>query len=118
MKRTLIAALLLAVSATAVAAPKHGSEHDPKLNPKHDKDINHCLEDAANRRWADLARQHHDSDTWQRLFGLRIGLCAMVARDWIELDRATRIFERERARTLREMKRKRRQGGRDGLGDT
>jgi len=39
-----------------------------------------------------------DSDIWQRLHALWLGLCAKVENGSIETDRAIRIFEHERAR--------------------
>lgn len=66
-----------------------------------DAEVNHCKETKANQKWAELARENHDSDTWQRLFALRIGLCAMVKQESLSVHRASQIFERQRQEAIR-----------------
>lgn len=79
----LIAVSTLLVSSTLVAE----ESGDP---------VNYCLSSETNSEWAELAEKYRDSDTWQRLFALRVGLCAMVHRGDIAVDRATKIFEKQR----------------------
>lgn len=90
-----IIALTLAVSVTASAK---------------DDVVNHCDDAAANEKWGKLAQAHRDEDVWQRLFALRVGLCAMVNRGQLSVDRATRIFERERMEGIEELQRSRASG--------
>lgn len=79
-----IAAGIVALSASAATAAGN------------DEDVNNCVKTDSNQEWAAMAREHHENDTWQRLFALRVGLCAMVASKQLEIDRASRIFERQR----------------------
>ncbi len=72
--------------------------------PDSDQQINHCHDSQANSEWARLAHENHQSDIWQRLFALRVGLCVMVERDELSVDRATHIFEAERTRGIAELK--------------
>lgn len=58
--------------------------------------VNYCLSNETNAKWAELAEKYRSLDTWQRLFALRVGLCAMVHRGDISVERATEIFERQR----------------------
>ena len=92
IKRMIATSALVLICATAQAATGEGG-------------TNHCAESKANQKWAKLAQEHKGSDVWQRLYPLRIGLCAMVARDAISLDRATKIFERQRHIGIQQIKR-------------
>src|SRR5699024_6617789 len=87
----LIAALVLSAPALADTSSDDADE------------VNHCLSADANQEWAAMAQKHHDSDVWQRLFALRIGLCAIVQHGDLPVDRATRIFERERQRAINQV---------------
>lgn len=77
-----------------------------------EKPTNYCHNESSNQEWADKAAKYHDSDIWQRLFALRIGLCTMVERDRLTVPRATVIFERARDRAVRDLDR---YGDRDQL---
>lgn len=95
----ILAAVMLVTMALAMADTDSGDK-----DKKDEQEINYCLNDATNEKWTELAAKHRDSDAWQRLFALRVGLCAMVARETLPLDRATRIFERERQRALKNLR--------------
>lgn len=58
--------------------------------------VNYCHDPDVNAEWSQLAAEHRDSDIWQRLFALRLGLCVMVDRKALTVRRATTIFERQR----------------------
>lgn len=79
----------------------------PVLSAEESEDpVNYCLSSETNAKWAELAEKYRASDTWQRLFALRVGLCAMVHRGDIPVDRATQIFERQRQIGLQELRSK------------
>jgi hypothetical protein len=65
---------------------------------------NYCLDPQANSEWATLLSKNPNDDIVARLFALRIGLCELVSRKIITLDRATDIFEPERDKAVRERK--------------
>jgi len=84
-----IAVVALSASVSAIAA---------------EDEANHCLEAESNQEWAAMAREHHANNTWQRLFALRVGLCAMVKGQQLTVDRASRIFERQRKAAVNKAK--------------
>ncbi|MCF7821476.1 MAG: hypothetical protein K9M17_03420 [Mariprofundaceae bacterium] len=63
---------------------------------------NYCLEPETNATWSGMLADSPDDDLVARLFALRIGLCELVRREAISLERATGIFEETRAMALRE----------------
>lgn len=91
----LIAAMLLSVTAHADETP-----------------TNYCHNEQSNQEWADKAAKYSDSNVWQRLYALRIGLCTMVERDRLSVRRATVIFERARSRAVQDLEK---YGDRDHL---
>ena len=79
------------------------------------KDVeNYCHDSSVNKEWAILLGQHPSDDAIAKLFAMRLGLCELVERGFIEHDRATKIFEKARAQEVRE-KRKRLDSQRDGV---
>ena len=90
MKRLYLDTVVVAICASGLSHATPDSE-----------EVNHCQESEVNQEWAALADEHHDSDTWQRLFALRIGLCAMVERGDLTVHRASQIFERQRQDAIR-----------------
>jgi len=74
---------------------------------------NYCDEPTSNQEWMAKIIEHQDSDIWQRLFALRMGLCISVEKDLLSLDRATLIFERARARAIDDMGKKKERTERD-----
>lgn len=67
-------------------------------------DVDHFVEAESNQEWPAMADKHHGNDTWQRLFALRAGLCAMVASKRLTVDRASQIFERQRQAVIEHAK--------------
>lgn len=63
---------------------------------------NYCHDAETNRDWDRLLAENLDEDAMVRLHALRLGLCAQVEAGYIPVDRATRIFEREREKVLRQ----------------
>jgi len=75
---------------------------------------NYCHDSSVNKEWAILLGQHPSDDAIAKLFAMRLGLCELVERGFIEHDRATKIFEKARAKEVRE-KRRRLESQRDGV---
>jgi len=65
---------------------------------------NYCFDPETNATWSGMFRDSPDDDLVARLFALRLGLCELVRRDAITLERATEIFEAARARGVSERK--------------
>ncbi|WP_111748414.1 hypothetical protein [Salinisphaera orenii] len=65
----------------------------------------YCHNAKSNKNWSALAKKHQNSDLWQRLYALRIGLCSLVARNRLSRERASQIFERQRDAGLRRLER-------------
>ena len=63
---------------------------------------NYCLDPQTNSEWAGLLSKNPNDDLVTKLFALRIGLCELVQRNIITLDRATDLFELERGKALKE----------------
>ena len=59
---------------------------------------NYCLNSETNASWSRMLGDSPDDDLIARLFALRIGLCELVRREAISLERATDIFEKTRAK--------------------
>lgn len=57
---------------------------------------NYCKDEESWRQWHDLLEKHPQDDAVHALYATRRGLCSMVESEQIDLDRATRIFERMR----------------------
>lgn len=94
----LVFLVFAAFASTSVLADRQ-TDSDPQA------EVNHCMDSQVNDKWAALAAKHRDSDTWQRLFALRVGLCAMVERGGLSVGRASKIFERQRNKGVRELER-------------
>ena len=75
---------------------------------------NYCHDSSVNKEWVTLLAQYPNDDAIAKLFAMRLGLCELVERGFIEHDRATKIFEKARAQEVRE-KRKRLDSQRDGV---
>jgi len=69
---------------------------------------NYCLDSESNATWSRMFSDAPDDDQITGLFALRLGLCELVRRDVITLDRASGMFEQARARAVAERKRKQR----------
>lgn len=93
MKRT-FAFLLLLTSAIAQA-----DEPTP----------DYCEDAAGWQEWQTLVQRNPKSDIWQRLYALRIGLCTSIRQGLIDADQAITLFENERDRGIRDMKKLERQ---------
>ena len=65
---------------------------------------NYCLDEDANREWEDIYNKNPNDNDIAKLFALRAGLCEMVRRKTLTIERATEIFEKERAKTVAEKK--------------
>ena len=65
---------------------------------------NYCLDEEANKEWAQIYSENPNDNDIAKLFALRAGLCEMVRRKTLTIKRATEIFEKERARTVGEKK--------------
>ncbi len=63
---------------------------------------NYCLDPETNAAWSRMLGDSPDDDLIARLFALRLGLCELVRREAISLERATDIFEEARAKDVRE----------------
>ncbi|KON48270.1 hypothetical protein [Mariprofundus ferrooxydans] len=61
---------------------------------------NYCLDAKTNSTWAKMLSESPHDDLVAELFALRIGLCELVKRKTISLDRATAIFEEARGRAV------------------
>lgn len=61
---------------------------------------NYCLDADANQEWTRIYSNNPDDNDIAKLFALRTGLCEMVRRKAITIERATKIFEEERERTV------------------
>ena len=84
MKCALALALLLSFSAYA------------------DDSANYCLDPETNQQWAKMLMDSPDDDAVAKLFALRLGLCQLVEKELITLERATSLFEAEREKIVRE----------------
>ena len=65
---------------------------------------NYCLDQQVNSEWAGILARSPDDQIVIRLFALRIGLCELVKRKVVALDKATEIFEHERNKAVNERK--------------
>jgi len=63
---------------------------------------NYCHDKTALDEWQALLSKYPDDADIIKLYALRSGLCAMVERDQLALDRAIAIFEAERVRIITE----------------
>jgi len=68
------------------------------------KSPNYCLDPEVNAKWLRMLQHSPDDDLIAKLFALRIGLCELVKRKVISLERATDIFEAERGDGVNERK--------------
>ncbi|MGD9058310.1 MAG: hypothetical protein PVF38_19355 [Desulfobacterales bacterium] len=75
----LLSGLLLAVHSVSFAEPE-----------------NYCHDEKSWKEWEALIEKNPNDMEVQALHALRIGLCVMVDRNQITLDRATEIFESAR----------------------
>jgi len=83
MKTTIFPAiaLILSLSSPCVA--------DTNKEPE-----NYCKDQASWQQWHELLEKHPQDDALYALYASRRGLCSMVESGRIDLDRATKIFER------------------------
>ena len=70
-----------------------------------EEQANYCLDPETNAEWVQMLSKSPNDDLIAELFALRIGLCELVKREVISLDRATGIFEAARGRGISERKR-------------
>lgn len=57
---------------------------------------NYCKDETSWQQWHELLAKHPQDDAIHALYATRRGLCSMVESGKIDLDRATRIFEKMR----------------------
>ena len=57
---------------------------------------NYCMDPSVNAEWSKMLSQAPRDNLVVHLFALRIGLCELVKRKIIDLDRATEVFEKAR----------------------
>ncbi len=57
---------------------------------------NYCKDETSWQQWHELLAKHPQDDAIHSLYATRRGLCSMVESGHIDLNRATRIFERMR----------------------
>lgn len=57
---------------------------------------NYCKNETSWQQWHELLTKHPQDDAIHALYATRRGLCSMVESGHIDLNRATRIFERMR----------------------
>lgn len=87
--------------------PNHETDHHPAIalmqflslscfagNSEEPK--NYCQDTSSWQQWHDMLRKYPQDDAMHALYATRRGLCTMVDSGQIDLDRATRIFERMR----------------------
>jgi len=78
---------------------------------------NYCLEPSVNTEWATMLNNYPNDKLVVKLFALRIGLCELVKRKLINVDRATDIFESVRGKGVaNRMKDEQRQKQKEGGG--
>jgi hypothetical protein len=63
---------------------------------------NYCHDEAVNAEWDELLADTPRDAIVIRLYALRQGLCGMIDRGQVGLDQATRIFELEHMKGVRE----------------
>ncbi|WP_161957643.1 hypothetical protein, partial [Mariprofundus sp. EBB-1] len=57
---------------------------------------NYCIDHETNITWLSILGNNQRDNDIAKLFALRIGLCELVTRKIIPIERATVIFEQER----------------------
>lgn len=57
---------------------------------------NYCKDAVTWQQWHGLLEKNPQDDALHALYAMRLGLCSMVEAGNIDLDRATRIFEKMR----------------------
>ena len=67
-----------------------------------DDSANYCLDPETNQQWAQMLMDSPDDDSVAKLFALRLGLCQLVEKELITLERATDLFEIERDEVVRQ----------------
>jgi hypothetical protein len=78
----------------------------------------YCKDPASWQPWHELLSKHPEDDAVHALYATRRGLCGMVESGQIDMDRATRIFERIRESLIdryREQEEEGRQGGKRAM---
>lgn len=65
---------------------------------------NYCLDPEANSQWIKMLSDNPGDDVIAKLFALRVGLCELVKREIVTLERATMIFEAERSISIQKKK--------------
>jgi hypothetical protein len=96
-----ILTLLLATSASAAVPEAIPKGELDSANPEH----NYCLDAEANADWDNLVRKNQGDAAIEKLFALRIGICAMIAENRLALADGIKYFEQERERLLQERQR-------------
>ena len=85
MKIYIIYALALTLLLAVPSIADSGKEAD-----------NYCKDAESWKEWNELLVKHPQDDPIYALYATRLGLCSMVESRTINLDRATRIFEKMR----------------------
>ncbi len=66
----------------------------------------YCDDTEAAREWNNLVMSNSHSENWQKLHAMWLGFCQKVKDGSIDIDRAIRLFEEERTKSVyREKKR-------------
>jgi len=89
--------ILMALTSSALA-----------LEPK-----SYCHDPTTVAQWQKLLSNSPRDPIVIRLYGLRRGLCSMIDDGLVELDQATRIFDREHTRALLERHQEEQERGRE-----
>ena len=81
-----------------------------------DESQNYCLDPETNITWLRMLSESPHDSVIAELFALRIGLCELIERKIISIDRATDIFEESRQRGLKEKTDKLGPRNKEGIG--
>jgi len=90
MKTTILPTIALILSLSSPCAADTNNEPE-----------NYCKDQASWQQWHELLEKHPQDDALYALYASRRGLCSMVESGRIDLDRATRIFERMHESVIR-----------------
>ena len=75
---------------------------------------NYCQDPESWKEWNELLVKHPQDDPIYALYATRLGLCSMVESNTIDLNRATRIFEKMRETLITKYREQEETAPRDG----
>ena len=87
---------------------------DPCIADSGNKPANYCKDSESWKEWNELLVKHPQDDPIYALYAIRLGLCSMVESRTIDLDRATRIFEKMRETLITKYREQEENAPRDG----